>query len=139
MNITSEVLRVEDWSDALIQTYERLGIEGDPQVSKINIAPGTGLGLSFFLWDEHTQKWWSCYYDGAAGDMHYDPDTDDEEWGQKCWKFWTGIVPDPLPTYCPCEHCRASDDPISWLECASGATNWGAWEWEPYEELPVVY
>jgi hypothetical protein len=138
--ITEAVLRVGDWGEALVPTFEQLGYEFEPEVTKIQVVPGMSLGLAFFLWDEHTQRWWTCYYDGAAGDMHYDPDTDDEEWGAKCWKFWTGVVPDPLPSkYCPCERCRAEDDPIAWLEGVTAATDWGSWEWESYPVIPTVY
>ena len=137
--ITDEVLRVGDWGTDLKPTFERLGYGFEPNVTKLEVVIGRSLGLAFFLWEERTRRWWSCYYNQAAGDMHCDED-DSDQWRAECWKFWTGIVPEPIPTkYCPCEQCWAQDDPITWIEGLWGATDWGAWEWEPYEELPIVY
>jgi hypothetical protein len=136
--ITIQELRVEDWSECLRPTFEKLGLGDEPNVTKIEVVIGRSLGLGFFLWEEGTQRWWTCYYDEAAGDMHFDEPAS-REWKERCFEFWYGFVPNPLPAFCPCDQCRADDDPILWLESLTGATDWAEWEWESYEEIPVIY
>jgi hypothetical protein len=136
--ITQDRPRVEEWGPALAPTYVRLGYGFQPQVTRIEVVLGRSLGLSFFLWEEHAQRWWSCYYDQGAGDMHFDEPAS-SAWKEECFAFWYGYVPNPLPAHCPCDRCRAKADPLGWLDALSSATDWSRWQWQAYDAIPVLY
>lgn len=131
-------LRVDDWGDSLIPTFEKQGRQKPPRVTAIEVVIGRSLGLSFFVWEEHAQRWWSCYYDRGAGDMHV-AEPASREWKEECFRFWYGYVPHPLPAHCPCDQCRANDDPMGWLDALSGATDWSRWQWQAYDAIPALY
>jgi len=131
---TVEHPRLGQWTDILAQALD----DDATEVDAAEVVIGFSFGVAWFLHDANTAKWWSCYYNDAAGDMHYDAD-DPDSYKRECWRHHTGETVDTVLYPCPCEQCEAARDPAEYLSALYGATDWERWRWESYDEIPIVY
>jgi len=129
----------EQWNAALGEAIygKESGQEADVTMAAVTV--NSHGGVSWYLRDETTKLWWSCYYNALAGDPCCDGLTD-PNLRYEAWEWWTGIDRDMMPEQgCPCEACQVRLDADAYMDSMWGATDWENWEWESYDYLPDVF
>jgi len=127
---------------AVRQGNTPLPIGFEPEVDDVKTYTGLSMGVAWAVHESKMDKWYSCYYNSAAGDMCCKDELQtwpyvslqEAEHILDCYHHWhdSSYSWDWVRPWCPCEYCQVVDDSDAFLESMIWASDWESWTWREF-------